>query len=454
MDAWISMMPCASSMTSTHSKPLAALSALKRLLAGVLVSVAAALLLSPAIANAVPAPTTDMQTRLELRPHSACGPVDNILGGPLPDSPHMTKLTTGSCLEYEVKDPQTRQTPIQATGDTLDMDLIVRNPTGAGIRRVRAWLAYDPSILSGDSVTIDPSFTMPSPDEQAFSATDGYIKIGASTDSPQSGPLIVVARIVMHILPTNAEQTVISTYTTKDDVTGESVVIAVTGGQEQNLLHAPLSALLVRLTGTGISSSSQRPVEHAASSARSSAQSSSRGKVSSAASSSVSASAKNSLFTQLQVLALRVTTEGTSAYLSWDALKSAEVVGYNVYYGTISGQYIQRRGVDKLSTTLTIHDLVPGTRYYFAVRAVNAAGQETEFSQEVAVVIGQPETSTAPLLASVTQGPQGKAPKTGGTVAGKAGAPSAILLFIVTSAGIGTILALRRQLVALKTLTP
>lgn len=401
------------------------------------------------------APSAD--TVFELRPHCIEGDLDNLFGGPVPDTDFMTKPTKGTCYQFEVRDPQTRQTDIMTAGDTLDMDLVVRNPTNAAISRVRAWLAYDPSVLDGVEIRTDSGFTMPDPDEEMFLPAEGYIKVGASTEPSLNAPTIVVARIIMKIRSGAAGQTIISFYNASTDPQSETAVIRKIDGQEQNLLNPPIGSLLVRFAEAAASSSAPVLSSAPASSApplpipviSSSAQSSSAAISSASLQSSSAVPAESTVFSLLQVQNLRVTTEGTSAYLAWDALRSADLAGYNVYYGTVSGEYIQKRSVDKASTTLTVRDLIPGTRYYFAVRGATGNGNETEFSNEVAVTIGQPETSTAPLLKSTLPGgPKGTPPRTGGNIAGGTGVPSSLVLFLLASAVIGTTLALRRQFIA------
>lgn len=399
------------------------------------------------------------QPGIELRPHCD-DPTEseNLFGGPVPDNPFMTKPMAGeACHQFEIKDPQTRQTQVLSPGDTLDMDLVFRNPKSDTIQRVRAWIAYDPSILIGESVEIKQIFNRPNPEEQTFSPGDGYIKVGASADAPPADSKIIIARIKVKILPSMANQTVLSFYHPGPEVTTETAVVTTKNGQEQNLLRPPMGSLLVRLAGPGIQQSSAAasiappPMPVASSAAPSSiAVSSVPASSSSVATSSSAASTGNSVFKLLQVQNLRATTEETNVYLAWDPLKSAELAGYNVYYGTVSGEYLQRRSVDKTSTTLTIRNLPAGVRYYFAVRGVNTKSEESEFSQEVAVTIGKPETSTSPLLAGdVTgKGPAGKAPKTGGKVAGDTGISSGLMLFLLASAVMGTMLALRRQYAA------
>lgn len=72
----------------------------------------------------------------------------------------------------------------------------------------------------------------------------------------------------------------------------------------------------------------------------------------------------------------------SSATLAWDApLDSAGIIaGYNLYYGTSSGNYDKKINTGKL-TTCTIKDLAPGT-YYMAVTCYDASGNESGFSNE------------------------------------------------------------------------
>ena len=94
------------------------------------------------------------------------------------------------------------------------------------------------------------------------------------------------------------------------------------------------------------------------------------------------------------------------------------------------------------------------TTYYVAVRAINKNDEESAFSQEVAVKVGDPSTSTAPLRGVTDDGPAGKNPllkkmKPTDTVPGKTGMESTLMIFLMISAVIGTFFALRRQFIAL-----
>lgn len=74
--------------------------------------------------------------------------------------------------------------------------------------------------------------------------------------------------------------------------------------------------------------------------------------------------------------------------LAWDPSVSTDVVGYRVHYGSLSGVYDNFHTVGN-QTTYTVSNLSNGT-YYFAVTALDAAGNESIYSNEVSVVVGPP----------------------------------------------------------------
>ena len=79
-----------------------------------------------------------------------------------------------------------------------------------------------------------------------------------------------------------------------------------------------------------------------------------------------------------------------SADLTWDPSKDV-VIGYNVYRGgTNGGPYAQINAVLDSSTNYTDSAVNAGKTYYYVVTAVNAANQESAFSNQVKVVIPSP----------------------------------------------------------------
>lgn len=402
------------------------------------------LLAMPDLALAVAGgPTFDLQ------PPCVSQPLDNQFGGPLPDIADLISPGTGTCLTFTVRDPSMRQTEILRVGDTIDFDVVLNNPAGASISRLRYWLSYDPTLLSGESVSILQPFGTPLPGEADFSPSDGFIKLSGSVSNAVKSTAIPFAHVRMKILALGPDGTPILPHDVSGAEDAHSGIFTKLLGVENNLLMSLPTGLFVRLASTASSSlsSSSADVTFGVTSAPLSvADLGTSSSLSSGEQSSRAADA-SSVFPSLRVSGLKVTTEGSSLFLSWDPLPSAALKGYNIYYGTVSGRYIQRRSVDATARTMTIRALPAGTTYYAAIRAFNDAGEESDFSQEVGVSIGKPQTSTSPLTASVLQDQAPHTPKTGGDVSGETGAPWIFFLFALISAGIGTLLACRRQFI-------
>src|SRR5262245_11262376 len=103
-----------------------------------------------------------------------------------------------------------------------------------------------------------------------------------------------------------------------------------------------------------------------------------------------------SLFVLLVCLSLAFAATPAQAQqvqLAWDAPVQTNgtpvpnLAGYNLYYGSQSGQYPTKIPVG-LTTTYTVTNLSAGQTYYFAVKATNNSGTESAFSNEVSVTPG------------------------------------------------------------------
>lgn len=379
---------------------------------------------------------------MELRPH--CDSVEYRAA--FPDSSSSSAAssvsTDDTCPGFTIKDPTTKETPAYKVGDVIDLDLIVNNPDGKAFNRFRSWIVYDPSIFEGEVVEISKKFPTPTPDEQNFSPNDGYIKLSAVADQSQTGKIVVLGHIRLKVVKPSPTAIPVTFYDAANKVSSHTALFIKTRNQESIVALGTPGTLLLNVSSDGAASSAPTSVSSVISSMSSVASS-----VAMSAQSSSTSVTSSLLFNKLQVQRLKVTTEGSSAFLAWDALPSAELVGYNLYYSATSGKYIQKRGIDKGVTNMTIRALPVGSTYYFAVRGVNAKHEETDFSQEVAVTIGDPKTSTAPLTTS-GKDISPKTPSTGGKVSGDTGPTSVLLLFLGLSAVIGTGLAFRRQLSA------
>jgi fibronectin type 3 domain-containing protein len=76
--------------------------------------------------------------------------------------------------------------------------------------------------------------------------------------------------------------------------------------------------------------------------------------------------------------------------LGWSAVTDPSVTGYRVYWGTSSHTYVQSLGtgaaVGKV-TSFTASGLKSGVLYYFAITSIDAAGNESAYSNEASSLI-------------------------------------------------------------------
>jgi hypothetical protein len=77
-----------------------------------------------------------------------------------------------------------------------------------------------------------------------------------------------------------------------------------------------------------------------------------------------------------------------SVALNWNASTSSNVVGYNIYRGTISGgPYTKINSALNSTTSATDTTVVNGLTYYYVVTAVDSSALESSYSNEVQAVI-------------------------------------------------------------------
>ncbi len=94
--------------------------------------------------------------------------------------------------------------------------------------------------------------------------------------------------------------------------------------------------------------------------------------------------------------AFQVPTQAiTSLNVTWNASGDTNVLGYKVYYGTVSQQYSNVVVAGNATSTL-ISGIKPGNTYYFAATSYNAAGWESTYSPQISYtvpVVNPPLTS-------------------------------------------------------------
>jgi hypothetical protein len=101
----------------------------------------------------------------------------------------------------------------------------------------------------------------------------------------------------------------------------------------------------------------------------------------------------------LVFLAPGLANAASSVTLAWNTSSSTNVTGYNLHYGTASQSYNKTIDVGNATNT-TISGLIDGTTYFFAATAYNAAGTESDFSNEATYTAPLP-TNAPPTLAAI-----------------------------------------------------
>jgi len=97
--------------------------------------------------------------------------------------------------------------------------------------------------------------------------------------------------------------------------------------------------------------------------------------------------------------ALWGTSFAASVEVSW--LNNPEedgVASYRVHCGTASGRYLRNENAG-LNTSATVDGLQEGVKYYFAVSAIDAAGNSSDFSSEASLTIPDLDTGSDPIKA-------------------------------------------------------
>lgn len=264
----------------------------------------------------------------------------------------------------------------QMTSSSLTISIHVKNPSHQEIKAVQSWLQFDPNVLKGVKIDADTSpFDFVAPGENNFDNQTGIVKIGRSTmASGITVDDIFVANVQFERLSTKTTE--ISFYNFKVGSDSNTSVRVFEDGFPVNVLQTEPQKLII--TGGGTDSGAKNTVL-------------------------ASAPAKEAVKvteTKAPVIidrpqAIRITSGPEYIIASWDAVEGA--AGYNIYYSNTSGRYLQRRSTGNVNEYYLDH-LKTGEVYYFAVTAYKSAREESDYSNEVRIRVGYPQSSSAPLL--------------------------------------------------------
>src|SRR5688572_22415306 len=103
-------------------------------------------------------------------------------------------------------------------------------------------------------------------------------------------------------------------------------------------------------------------------------------------------------YVMVGVQMLTLAAQAATFSLQWNSSPEANVVQYRVYVGTESRDY--DRSYPIVGNSLSISDLPEGPTYFFAVTAVNNAGLESAFSEEISSSGGSGVTLSSAITSS------------------------------------------------------
>ena len=283
-------------------------------------------------------------------------------------------------------------------GEEFDVTVTVKNPGLQDVISVRSWLDYNENVLEAVSISTDESpFTLSAPGETEISADQGLVKLGRSNVSggyaqAQGG----IATVRFRVKTPYALATPIEPYDYQISELGHTSVNIVDQAFPINILSGEPEALIINLNpggqpypgigGADTETTTAEPID-------------------------VTVTAYG--YADLQrPQNLQVNTGPGYVDLKWDLSDESELVGYNIYYGKTSGMYTRRRTVGRVNQ-YRLDGLNNGEVYYFAITAYDSQSRESDYSDEVAIIVNEPLSSTSPfdeivasLLAKIPLQPQ------------------------------------------------
>jgi hypothetical protein len=82
-----------------------------------------------------------------------------------------------------------------------------------------------------------------------------------------------------------------------------------------------------------------------------------------------------------------VTLEWEAPTVNTDGTPLTDLSGYRIHYGSAPGDYSASVAVNNPGLTRFVLDSLPAGKYYFALTAYNAAGQDSPYSPEVTATL-------------------------------------------------------------------
>ncbi len=268
--------------------------------------------------------------------------------------------------------------------EAVDIDLYIKNPRLEMVTSMRAKLKFDPTKLNIMSLDTDQSdFPLAAPGENDIDIDNGTITIGRSlTGGSLSNEEFFVGTISMMPYTNDAMLEFLNYQNTE---LGDTGVYFTSGISLENRLTSPPKPLVFG-NGSPQQTSSPTPTPDGGNIG---------GEVTPIPT-PIQFPSEDGAFSR--PVGLRIQTdEPGNVRLVWPIAEDPPVRGYYLYYGQKSGFYLRRRDVGRTNFAV-FPDLNRNEKYFFAITAYNAADNETDYSDEVFVTVGQPGSESHGFL--------------------------------------------------------
>jgi hypothetical protein len=303
-------------------------------------------------------------------------------------------VSAQSDAELELK-PSVTQANV---GDEFSVDIVLKNPGAETVISVRSWLEYDATALEATNIdTSASSFTLSAPGEDDISSSEGRVKIGRSniaggvTDKETT-----VAIVKFKVLSSYKANTEISFYDYQVSELGHTSVNIIDSGFPLNILAEEPDSLSISLNPSGTVETTTTVTPPVTTTTTT---------VTPPVTTTTTTGVGGPIYATSVVQRptnLKANTGTGYVDLKWDASSDASIVGYNIYYGKVSGQYSRRRSIGNFNS-YRMDGLTSNETYYLAVTAYDQVNQESDYSNEVGIIVGQPLSSTHPFQTLIQQ---------------------------------------------------
>ncbi len=308
-------------------------------------------------------------------------------------------------------------------GQEFAVDIVLKNPSQQNVISVRSWLSYDPMALEATALeTRDSVFNLAAPGEDDISASEGKVKVGRSNISGGVSDVEVkVATVHFKVKSALAGKTSISFYDYQVSELGHTSVNIIDGGFPLNILGKSPDKLEMQLNPGGASAPvNPVPVTYPV-------------VPETPVAPNYGVGGDSGYSTDLvRPMNLKANTGSGYIDLVWDAAYDPARAGFNLYYGKTSGQYARRRTLGN-NNAFRLDGLSNNETYYLSVTAFDQLNRESDYSNEVGIIVNQPLSSTAPFQSvfdqtyqSIPQQPQ-NGPLVGWLLFSAAGLSAALL---------------------------